>query len=60
MEWIPYIKSVVESLRCPLHKEHPEILINEEEHIRITCCCADFRKECLYLVEKLVRLTPKR
>jgi hypothetical protein len=51
---------MIESLECPIHAQRPNVLIDEKEHLKISCCCSDFRKQCLYLIKKLLELSPKK
>jgi len=49
----PDFKNIVETLTCPVHKRRPEILLNDDNSIKLTCCCVDFNKECYYILKKL-------
>lgn len=51
------IKEMVESLRCPKHHKTPQIMIDNEDHLKIECCCADFKKQCLYLIGKMMLIS---
>jgi hypothetical protein len=48
------VKSFIESIYCPTHKEHPHVSV-DGDHIHIECCCPSFQKQCNYLVKLLSR-----
>jgi len=47
------VKSIIEEMVCPTHKQHP-VVIEEEDGVKLKCCCADFKVQCFYLVKKMV------
>jgi len=49
----PNFKTIIETLTCPLHKRHPQILLNDDNTVKLTCCCVDFNKQCYYILQKL-------
>jgi hypothetical protein len=40
-------------LRCAKHDRHPEI-INGENDFSLICCCEQFKKQCTYLINKML------
>ena len=53
------IASIIESLTCPVYKKHPKITYDENGEFHIECCCPQFKKQCLYLIKKLMMLSAK-
>lgn len=56
MDLTPELKTVIESLSCPKHREHPVVTFDEEK-IKLECCCPDFKVQCFYLIKKLASLS---
>ena len=55
-----HIRVMIESLQCPKHHKHPMLVIEGDgEEIKINCCCAEFKKQCLYLVSKFMVVRQK-
>ncbi|MDF2433698.1 MAG: hypothetical protein JWP44_3329 [Mucilaginibacter sp.] len=60
MDLTPELKSVIESLSCPIHKQHPKIIHNEEK-VTLDCCCPSFKVQSFFLIKKLSSLSfPKK
>jgi hypothetical protein len=53
------IASIIESLTCPVYKKHPKIIYDKNGEFHIECCCPQFKKQCLYLIKKLLMLSAK-
>jgi len=51
------IIAIIESLTCPVNKKKPKISFDENGEFHIECCCPQFRKQCLYLIKKLMVLS---
>ncbi|MDB4901270.1 MAG: hypothetical protein JWQ63_551 [Mucilaginibacter sp.] len=56
MNLTPELKSVIESLSCPKHNQHPEVIFDEEK-IKLECCCPEFKVQCFYLIKKVTSLS---
>jgi len=59
MSIAPNVKTAIEALECPIHHEGPILVTDKGDRLIIKCCCAKFRKECQYLIDKLVSYSPK-
>jgi hypothetical protein len=53
------IVAIIESLSCPVYKQHPKISYDENGDFHIECCCQQFKKQCMYLIKKLLMITSK-
>lgn len=58
MESSPDFKAILETLSCPVHQRHPEIVILDDDGIKLNCCCVDFNNQCFYLLKKLIAGQP--
>jgi len=47
-------KSAIETLECPEHKQHPVIILDDDNDIKIVCCCPDFKVRCFQILKKLM------
>ena len=54
MESSPDFKSIIETIECPVHKRHPEIILQEDNGIKLSCCCVEFNTQCFYILKKLL------
>jgi hypothetical protein len=54
METSPNVKSVIEAITCPVHNEHPQIIMEGGNAVKLECCCAEFKVQCFYILKKLV------
>jgi hypothetical protein len=48
------IKTAIEGLLCPVHKKHPSVGYQKDNSMLLTCCCAEFKIQCFYLVKKML------
>lgn len=46
----PEIQALVESKLCPVHYEHPELKIMNDE-LYIHCCCDEFKRKCIIEIQ---------
>lgn len=54
------VKSFIGSIYCTTHKEHPHVSIDNGDQVCVKCCCAQFQKQCDYLVRLLSRAKSKQ
>jgi hypothetical protein len=54
METTANVKSVIEAITCPVHKQHPKIVMDGGNAVKFECCCAEFKVQCFYILTKLV------
>jgi hypothetical protein len=54
MESAPDFKSMIEAIECPVHKRHPKIIFQEDNGIKLSCCCVEFNTQCFYILKKLL------
>jgi hypothetical protein len=50
----PELKSVIEEITCPVHHQHPVLNVDEDDSIKLTCCCAEFKVQCYHLLKKFL------
>ncbi|MDB5131305.1 MAG: hypothetical protein JWR02_1054 [Mucilaginibacter sp.] len=60
METKPKFKSLIEGLICPVHKKRPGIVIQEDNTVKFSYCCAGFKVQCFCLIKKLLAAKEKR
>jgi hypothetical protein len=53
MEADTRIKAIIEELVCPIHKQQPRVVIQEDNSLQLTCCCAEFKVQCFHLLKKM-------
>jgi hypothetical protein len=54
------LKSVIESLTCLEHKQHPVVVFNEDR-LKLECCCDTFKVQCFHIIKKITLLSiPKK
>jgi hypothetical protein len=58
MEIDPNLRSIIEALSCSIHNQHPHIIIQQNERLKIDCCCDEFRLQCFHILMKLINLKP--
>lgn len=51
MEIPPNARSVIEAVVCPIHKEHPQVILGEDNVITLQCCCTEFKLQCFYILK---------
>jgi hypothetical protein len=56
MKYLSIFKDVLGSIECPEHRQKPEIIKDESHELLFECCCPEFKKECVYLVNKIASL----
>jgi len=54
MKQYPDFKSMLESIICPIYKQHPKIIINDDNSIEMECCCDEFKEQCMHLLSKFL------
>jgi hypothetical protein len=47
------LEEVIETLVCPVHKEHPDVEKQPDGSIKIHCCCSHFKTQCIYILHKM-------
>ena len=60
MKYLAIFKELLGTLECPVHHQKPEIVEGDNGELQINCCCPKFKKECLFIVNKIVTLTAKK
>lgn len=50
----PELKSVIEDITCPVHHRYPVLTIGDDDSIKLTCCCAEFKVQCFHLLKKFL------
>ncbi|MDP9046540.1 MAG: hypothetical protein M3N14_00260 [Bacteroidota bacterium] len=50
----PEFKSVIEEITCPVHHQHPTLTIDENDSVKLTCCCTEFKVQCYHLLKKFL------
>jgi len=46
MESAETVKSIIETMLCPVHDVHPVVEIMRNE-LQISCCCNEFHEDCM-------------
>jgi len=59
MEYLAVFKDLFGTIECPIHSQKPEIIKDDDGELVVSTCCPKFKKECLFLISKIVALMAK-
>lgn len=48
------IKAEIDATICPMHNEHPELLLTDNGNFQIKTCCDSFQEKCVELLQQLI------
>jgi|GEM_PF-1316911 len=48
------LKAEIESLQCPILKEHPTLELRDDGSMKLHCCCPEFKVQCYHILIKFL------
>ncbi|HVS93337.1 MAG TPA: hypothetical protein VHE59_14965 [Mucilaginibacter sp.] len=59
MKYLSVFKDLFGAIECPVHHKTPDIIKDADGELQLKCCCTEFRKECMFLIEKALSVMAK-
>ena len=56
MKYLSIFQDVLDSIECPEHHKKPVFIRDNDNELQLSCCCYKFKRQCVYLVNKIAML----